>query len=419
MNLTPSTPTLAVAVSLSLAAGAYALLAGADFGGGIWDLIAGGAARGAKPRETIDKSVTPVWEANHVWLIFVLVILWTGFPPAFAAVGTALFIPLSASLFGIILRGVGFAFRHHAQSLPGQTLTGGAFAIGSLLTPFLLGTSVGAIVTGKVRNGGFSGAGSLIGVGGFAREVGDWTSLTALLSGALFVAASAYVGAIYLTGDAKRRGELDMVEYFRVRAIAAGIVTGALAGATFGVMSFSAPYVYSRLTGTALPAVAISVAAGIAALALLLLRRIWQQALRMLAGAAVMAVVAGWAWAQYPYLLPTTLSLKAGSAPTNTMLGEMAVVGLIVLFVMPGFVLLFRLQQRDVLEETPSTESLRDAVRAGAVGAVGVGPEAAAGEPGRPYRVTTAIVFAVVVADAVRDLLAEARSHRRARPGRS
>jgi cytochrome d ubiquinol oxidase subunit II len=274
VNLTPSPETFAVAVVLSLSAAAYALLAGADFGGGIWDLLAGGPHRGNAPREAIDKSVTPVWEANHVWLIWVLVILWTGFPPAFAAITTALFIPLSASLLGIILRGVGFAFRHHARTLAGRTVTGGAFAIGSLVTPFLLGTCVGAVVTGGVRYGGPSGAGSLIGAGGFSREVSDWTSTTALLTGALFVAACAYVGAIYLTADAQRRGEHAMADYFRVRAIAAGVATGALAGATFGVLSYSSPYVYGRLTGAALAPVIISIVAGTTALAMLLLRRI-------------------------------------------------------------------------------------------------------------------------------------------------
>ncbi len=120
----PSADTIAVAAILFVVIAAYALFGGADFGGGIWDLLAGGAERGEAPRELIDESITPVWEANHVWLVFILVLLWTAFPPAFAAIMTALFVPLSLSLLGIVLRGVGFAFRHTAQRLPTQRLTG-------------------------------------------------------------------------------------------------------------------------------------------------------------------------------------------------------------------------------------------------------------------------------------------------------
>jgi cytochrome d ubiquinol oxidase subunit II len=143
----PSPETIAVAAILFVVLAAYALFGGADFGGGIWDLVAGGPARGRAPRELIDESITPVWEANHVWLIFILVLLWTAFPPAFAAIMTALFVPLSLSLLGIVLRGVGFAFRHTAQRMRLQQLTGATFATSSLITPFFMGTVVGAVAT--------------------------------------------------------------------------------------------------------------------------------------------------------------------------------------------------------------------------------------------------------------------------------
>lgn len=415
MTLTPSPATLAVGVILALSMSAYALLAGADFGGGIWDLVAGGPSRGAAPRASIDKSVTPVWEANHVWLVFVLVVLWTGFPSAFAAVTTTLFIPLSASLFGIIARGVGFAFRHHAHTVIGQTITGGAFAIGSLITPFLLGTVVGAVATGQVRSGGPTGAGSLLGPGGAGRELSAWTSPAALLSGALFVAACAYVGAIYLTGDARRRGETAMTEYFRVRAIGSGVVTGVLAAVTMGVLGSSAPYVFGRLTGAALPLVAISVAAGITALALLLLRVISVWALRATAGTAVTAVVAGWAWSQYPYLLPVSLSLRAGSAPTGALAAIMVATGMTALLVAPGFALLFWLQQRDALEEAPTEESLRQAVQAQERREAGQRAAAASAASPGPHRAARAVVMTAIAAGAARDLLAEARARRNGR----
>ena len=137
----------AVAAVLVLVAIAYAALAGADFGGGIWDLLAGSASRGRAVRDRIDHSITPVWESNHVWLIIMVVVLWTGFPIAFGWIFTTLFVPLSASALGIVLRGAGFAFRPEVRAMRWEPVAGAVFAFASLLTPFFLGTAVGAVVT--------------------------------------------------------------------------------------------------------------------------------------------------------------------------------------------------------------------------------------------------------------------------------
>src|ERR1700736_4628980 len=118
----------------------YATLGGADFGGGLWDLLAGGYQRGRAPRQLIDETITPVWEANHVWLIFALVIFWTAFPTAFAAVMTTASLPLWLAVLGIVLRGVGFAFRKEVETLRWQRLLGATFAVSSLITPFFMGT---------------------------------------------------------------------------------------------------------------------------------------------------------------------------------------------------------------------------------------------------------------------------------------
>src|SRR6201996_543737 len=263
--MNPSPEAIAVAAILFAVLAAYALFGGADFGGGIWDLVAGGPERGAAPRELIDEAITPVWEANHVWLVFILVLLWTAFPPAFAATMTALFIPLSLSLLGIVLRGVGFAFRHTAERLRMQQLTGALFAAASLITPFFMGTVVGAVSTGQVP---VHPAGNVL---------ASWTSPTAILTGFLFVAACGYISAVFLIVEARQRGHPDLTRYFSLRATAAGVVTGALAGGTFAELSASAPYVYHRLTGIALWLVAISIAAGIAVLGMLWLH--WHHAL--------------------------------------------------------------------------------------------------------------------------------------------
>jgi cytochrome bd ubiquinol oxidase subunit II len=391
--MSPSPAAIVVAVIFVAVIAAYALFGGADFGGGIWDLLAGGAGRGKAPRELIDESITPVWEANHVWLVFILVLLWTAFPPAFAAIFSALFVPLSLSLLGIVLRGTGFAFRHTAERLQLQRLTGVMFAAASLITPFFMGTVVGAVVTGQVP---VHPAGNILAA---------WTSPTAILTGFLFVTTCAYISAVYLVVEARRRGRPELMRYFSLRATGAAVLTGALAGGTFGELSASAPYVFNRLTGIALPLVAISIAAGIAVLGMLWLRWYNPLFLRVTAAIAVATVVGGWGLAQYPYLLPTSLSLAAGSAPTASLVAEFIVAGLAVLLVAPGFALLYFLQQRRLLTAADSDADLRLAAHLGpALPGQPAAPPASAGTA-----VTTALVLVLLAARAIRDALSASR----------
>ncbi len=132
---------------------AYGLFGGADFGAGIWDLLAGGTQRGRRQRDLIEHSIGPVWEANHVWLIFVLVVLWTAFSGAFAALVTTLYIPLTLAAFGMIARGAAFAFRKSVTTLPMRRFFGASFALSSLVTPFFLGAVVGGVASGRVPPG--------------------------------------------------------------------------------------------------------------------------------------------------------------------------------------------------------------------------------------------------------------------------
>jgi cytochrome d ubiquinol oxidase subunit II len=386
--MSPSPDAIAVAVILFVVIAAYALFGGADFGGGIWDLLAGSAERGAEPRALIDEAITPVWEANHVWLVFILVLLWTAFPPAFAAIMTALFVPLSLSLLGIVLRGVGFAFRHTAERLRMQQLTGALFAASSLITPFFMGTVVGAVATGQVP---VHPAGNVLAA---------WTSPTAILTGFLFVAACAYISAVFLVPEARTRGHRDLTHYFTLRATAAGVLTGALAGGTFAELPASAPHVFAGLTGIALPLVAISIAAGIAVLCMLWLRWYRPVGLRVTAAIAVATVVWGWGLAQYPYLFPTSLSLAAGSAPTGSLVGEFVVAGLALLLVAPGFVLLYVLQQRRMLTAAETDSDLRLAAQ---LEKAPPGQPAAAPES-TGTRMTRALVLVVLAIRAIRDV---------------
>jgi len=329
---------LADAAAVILWAGVtfYALFGGADFGGGFWDLVAGGAERGERPRATIQRSLTPVWEANHVWLIFCLVVLWTAFPSAFYAVMTTLYVPITIAAFGIILRGSGFAFRKSIEGLSGRRAAGAVFAISSLLTPFFMGAVVGAIAAGNVPADGNGDAFS------------SWLQPLPLLIGATFVVGGAYLAAIFLVGDARRAGEPDMERYFERRALGAAVVAGALAVAGLFVLDSEAGYVHDRLLDQGLPLVILSLVCGAAAIAVLL--RGGRRPLRPLAGAAFVAVIWGWAVAQFPYLLPTSLRIDQAAAPDATLTVVLIVFGVAAVLVLPSLFLLFTLAQKDLLE---------------------------------------------------------------------
>ena len=314
----------------------YAVLGGADFGGGLWDLLAGGDRRGAPPRTLIDESITPVWEANHVWLIFDLVIFWTAFPRAFAAVMTTAALPLWLAVAGIVLRGAAFAFRHEARRLGLQRAAGATFAFSSLLTPFFMGTVIGAIATGAVP------------ATASHASLAAWTSPTAVLAGFLFSLACGYLAAVYLTGEAQRRGDASLQAYFTRRAQAAAIIAGALSLAALGELHTSNPALYARLTGRALPFVIAAGACGLAVLTLLTIGRLY--GVRIIAAAGVAAVIWGWGVAQYPVLLPgTPVTLTTAGAPHATLAAIIWLAVAAVLTVGPSYALLLTLQGRQVL----------------------------------------------------------------------
>jgi cytochrome bd ubiquinol oxidase subunit II len=328
----------AVAAVLWVGVTLYAVFGGADFGSGFWALLAGGGERGARARALVDWAIGPVWEANHVWLIFMLVTLWTAFPEAFGSVMSTLFIPLSLAALGIVLRGAGFAFHRVAERRSARRLAEAAFAVSSVLTPFFMGTVVGAVASGRVPVGNAEGD-----------PVTSWLNAVSLLLGALFVAAGAYLAAVFLVSDARRFGDRELVDYFSVRALGAALVAGALAVAGILVLRDDARYVYDGLTSEGMPLVLVSLACGLGALGLLW-RRV-RRGVRALAVGAVVAVVWGWGAAQYPYLLPETLTIEEGAGASDTLTTVLVVFGLAVVVVLPSLALLFILDQRSVLEE--------------------------------------------------------------------
>jgi cytochrome d ubiquinol oxidase subunit II len=324
------------AVVLFVGVIAYAVFGGADYGAGFWDLTAGGADRGREPRHLIDLSLAPVWEANHVWLIFCLVMLWTGFPGAFAAIMTTLYVPLGLTALGIVARGSGFAFRKVVVRTDQQRVVGAAFALSSVLTPFFLGTVAGGIASGRVPTAGHGD------------PLTSWLNPTSLLGGVLAVLTCAFTAAIFLTAEARRRGEPEMEDWFGRRARLTAVVTGVVALAGIVILRVDAPRLFSGLLGRALPLVVVSGLCGLGAL--LLLRRLSPRIVQGLAVTAVAAIVAGWGVAQYPFLLGTHLSIGAGAAPRPTLWALTVVAVAAVVLVVPSIGLLFVLAQRGRLE---------------------------------------------------------------------
>ena len=334
---------VAVAVVLWVGVTFYTVFGGADFGAGFWSLTAGRGERARRARELIDWAIGPVWEANHVWLIFVLVVLWTGFSEAFSSIFSTLFIPLSLAAFGIVLRGSGFAFQRTARTQRARDVAERLFGLSSLVTPFFMGTVVGAIASGRVPVGNAQGD-----------AVTSWLNGVSILIGVLFVATCAYVAAVFLVSDARRAHAADLERYFRTRALGAAVVAGALAVAGILVLKGEAQYVHDRLTHEGLPLVILSGVCGLAALVLLV--RGASRGARPLAVGAVVAVVWGWGVAQYPYLLPEQLKIDQAAAPDATLTGVLIVFGVALLLVIPSLALLFSLAQRSMIEETEAPE---------------------------------------------------------------
>ena len=325
-----------VAGILFLVLMAYAIFGGADFGAGFWDLTAGGAARGRRPRALIDDSIGPVWEANHVWLIFALVIAWTAFPTVFAAVMRTLYVPLGLAAFGIVLRGSGFAFRKVSVRTATQRAYGATFAASSVLTPFFFGAIAGSIATGRVPATGGTG------------PLEAWVTPTCLFTGALAVATCAYLAAVLLTAEARRRAEPVLERYFRARAGAAAAGAGVVSAAGLAVVHTAAPHLFHRLLTAGLPFVLISMVAGLGVLGLL--GRADPRLLRLLAFAAVGSVIAGWGVAQYPDLLGDHARLADVAAPTPTLVSVLVVFAAAAVLCLPSLGVLYALHQQGRLE---------------------------------------------------------------------
>jgi cytochrome d ubiquinol oxidase subunit II len=316
---------------------AYAVLGGADFGAAFWQLGARGEQGGAL-RQHAYRAMGPVWEANHVWLIFVLAICWTAYPEVFASIFSTLTVPLFIAAIGIILRGTAYAIHAGTAREIERRAVDRIFSISSVLTPFALGTVVGAIAFGRVPVGNAQGD-----------LVSSWLNASSFIIGFLAVATGAYVAAVYLAGDGARAGREDLASAFRTRALGAGVITGAIALVALLVVHSDGGRVGERLLEwPAISAVASSAAAGLFTLELT--RRSRFEAARYGASAAVAFVILGWALAQRPELLPG-LTVDEAAAGQTVLLATVVGVAIGALVLIPSLILLFGLVLRGRFDE--------------------------------------------------------------------
>jgi cytochrome d ubiquinol oxidase subunit II len=349
--------------------GLYVVLAGADFGAGFWQLFAGRGPQAERIRERAHDSMAPVWEANHVWLIFVLTVFWTAYPAAFGSIASTLAAPLFIAAVGIILRGAAYALRSGATGRREQRVIDTAFSISSILTPFALGTAVGGIASRRVPVG--NAAGHLF---------SSWLNPSSIAIGVVAVVSSAYLAAVYLAADAARAGDLELVRHLRVRALGAGVLAGLVAVAGLIVLRSDAQPLYHGLVhGEGLSGLIASTLAGIGTLVLVGTRRF--EAARYGAALAVAAMVAGWALGQWPTILPG-LSVQQAAASHDTLVAIVVAILGGGAIVFPSLALLFRLA---LMGRFDQAEAEADAFP--------VGRRPTAG-PGRAGRVAVACLIA-------------------------
>jgi cytochrome d ubiquinol oxidase subunit II len=308
----------------------YGVLGGADFGAGFWQLVSGASDRGERLRALAHDSMAPVWEANHVWLIFVLTVIWTCYPTFFGSAASTLSVALSLAGVGIIFRGAAYALRTGTSERREQRLIDTMFGVSSLIAPFALGAAVGGIAARKVPVG--NAAGNLF---------SSWLNPTSVLIGVLAVVTGAYLAAVFLCGDAVRRDEPELAAAFRIRALGAGVVAGAIALGGIAVLhAYALPLYRGLIEGHGLPALICSVVAGSATFGLVLVRRF--EPARYTAALAVAAIVAGWALAQSPVLLPG-LTVRQAAASHDTLIAVIVAILAGAALLGPSLATLFRL----------------------------------------------------------------------------
>ena len=321
---------------LVLVIAAYACAGGTDYGAGFWDLVAGGARRGERPRRLVDHAMAPVWEVNNVWLIFAVILMWTGFPMMFQAVFTTMWLPLALAAVGLVLRGAGFALRKPTRRLAQRRVYGAAFAISSVLTPFFFGAVIGGVATGRVTPT-------------TTASTDAWAHPSSVITGLLTIAATAFLGAVFLTADARRFDADDLVGYFRRRALYSLGAVVVLAVIGLPLTRHDARYVWHGLTRGIGLVLVILAAVAAAGTALLLVRREYRWC-RYTSVASVVLTVVAWGFAQRPYLLPTSLTVAQAAGAAHTLTWLVIVAAIAIVLIGPALVLLYQLDTHGELQ---------------------------------------------------------------------
>ena len=310
----------------------YTIFGGADFGAGMLELFAVGES-GVRQEALIDESIGPVWESNHVWLIFLLVVFFTAFPPAFASINVVLFIPLLLAVIGIVLRGSSFVFKTHGsiQSNRNVRILSRTFSVASIMTPFFLALSAAAIASGVIvihnQSQIVTNTGS------------DWLTPFTLTVGAMALTLCVTISAIYLTVEATSRGQSDLAEAFRRRGLIAGALTAALGLLGLILSPSEAAFLWHGMLDKAIPVVIVTMLVGVAAAAALWFRRYtWA---RVLIVAEVACLLLSWGVSQYPYIIPPDVTAANASSPLETQ--QLLLVGIIIalIIVIPSLWFLF------------------------------------------------------------------------------
>jgi cytochrome bd ubiquinol oxidase subunit II len=322
------TLTYAILIILWLSLIAYAVLGGADFGGGIWDFFAFGKEAG-RQRSLIGQALGPVWEANHVWLIFLIVGLFTAFPPAFSILSTALFVPFTLAVIGIVLRGAAFIFRANSEAVTSK-VWGRVFSTASTITPFFFGTAAAAVASGQVHvQGGRVQTDLLAG----------WTTPFALTIGALALSLCAVLAAVNLIIEAQHNNDAELVEAFRRRAMIAGAITLVLDAVAFILSPFQAPLLWHGLLDHALPLAIATALIGLGAATSLFLRR--YRLARVLAFTTTALIFASWGLSQFPYLVPVAVTINTAASPPSTLLALLISTSIGMALLLPSLWFLF------------------------------------------------------------------------------
>jgi len=312
---------------------AYTIFAGADFGGGIWSLFAWGA-RKAEQRDALERAIGPVWETNHVWLILLVVTLFTAFPAAYSGIFGALYVPLFIALMGIVARGAAFAFRHYSpRDSPMSHSSLRAFAVASLITPFAFGLTIGAVTDGQLKV-----SGTAVTSGAFS----GWLEPFAIMCGLIGLLICAFLAAAYMVP----RTQGEMRRDFQRRAIAASLALGVVTTATIPVAYWDASHFFHAMSRTSV--LAMMAGTAVVGLATLwVLRRGWANLAPLFAAATAGGVVLSWALAQNPYLVAPGLSLSAAAAPGYTLKAFLIALPFGALILLPSLALLYFTFSRD------------------------------------------------------------------------